>query len=91
MPGVVEAEWVSILNKASGQVHLSKVLKRRRAAVLQIPGARVGRGSSLGAQRSQETVGVRAEGSAGGRHEGKELVGHPEAFDSLFGEKNNVI
>lgn len=51
MPGVGEAEWVSILNKASGQVHVIKVLKRGRAVILQIPGDSVaGRGSSLRAQ-----------------------------------------
>lgn len=65
MPGEVEAEWVSILNKASGQVSLSEVLKRRRALVLQVPGVSVGRGSSLGAQRSQGTAVARAEDSAG--------------------------
>lgn len=49
------------------------------------------RRSSLGAQRSQGTVVARAEGSTGGSHEGKELVAHPVAFNSLFGEKNNMI
>lgn len=46
MPGEVQAEWVSILNKASGQVSLSKVLKRRRAVVLQVPGVSVGEGAA---------------------------------------------
>lgn len=46
VPGEVQAEWVSILNKASGQVSLSKVLKRRRAVVLQVPGVSVGEGAA---------------------------------------------
>lgn len=77
MPGGVEAEWVLILNKTSGQVRLSEVLKRR-AVVRQIPGESVaGRGNSLGAQRSpeMETVVSRAESRMeGGGHEGEELI-----------------